>query len=95
MVDGYHHFLIEHLSQGVQVVLDQPVRRICHTSEGVTMQTADGQLREADYVIITAPIGVLQRGEDEGVATAVLKPIAGRELPKEPIRGRSPAEPIY
>ena len=68
VVDGYHHFLIEHLSQGVRVKFDQHVRRISHSSEGVTVRTADGQMYEADYVIVTAPIGVLQRSEEEGVS---------------------------
>ena len=39
---------------------------VTHSDEGVSVETADGKTHEADYVILTVPLGVLKRDETAG-----------------------------
>jgi monoamine oxidase len=58
ILDGYSK-VIEHLAEGLDIRLNTIVERIDWSGEQVRVQTNQG-LFEADQVVITLPIGVLQ-----------------------------------
>lgn len=58
LVGGYGR-LVEHLSTGVAVVLDDPVLAIEHHHRGVIVSTRSAS-HHADRVVVTLPLGVLQ-----------------------------------
>lgn len=60
ILDGYDH-LIAHLAQGLDIRLDTPVNRIEWSAAGVKVHTT-ADVYEAQQVIITLPLGVLQSG---------------------------------
>lgn len=51
--------LVKFLGQGLDIRLGQPVRRIRHRPDGVTVETEAGTV-EADHCIVTVPLGVLK-----------------------------------
>jgi monoamine oxidase len=52
------------LAQGLDVRLNHVVKRVEYDEdEGVRVTTADGSVFEADYAVITLPLGVLQAGD--------------------------------
>lgn len=58
--DGYD-MLPAYLGDGLDVRLGEPVRRIRHTADGVTVETTKAELK-ADHCIVTVPLGVLKSG---------------------------------
>ncbi|MEO8606996.1 MAG: NAD(P)/FAD-dependent oxidoreductase [Chloroflexota bacterium] len=63
ILDGYSH-LIEHQAQGLDIHLNTIVKRIDWSGEGVRVETDNGKF-EADNIVITLPVGVLQSGNIE------------------------------
>ena len=71
-----YDFLVEHLSSGggendaaveeLQVRYDARVRQICHDGAGARIHLDDGAVVEADFVLVTCPLGVLKRSAAEG-----------------------------
>ena len=57
--DGYIQ-LVERLAEGVDIRLNHIVSAIAHTNEGVTVTTDQGTFN-ADYALVTLPLGVLQQ----------------------------------
>ncbi|WP_165826341.1 flavin monoamine oxidase family protein [Rhizobium wuzhouense] len=49
------------LAEGLDIRLNEPVRRIRHSAGGVTVDTVTGTL-SADHCIVTVPLGVLKAG---------------------------------
>jgi monoamine oxidase len=58
--EGYDS-LPKFLADGLDLRLNEPVRRIVHTPAGVTVETEKGTLT-ADHCIVTVPLGVLKAG---------------------------------
>ncbi|MEM7539490.1 MAG: FAD-dependent oxidoreductase [Chloroflexota bacterium] len=58
--DGYGR-LVEHLARDLSIELEQVVESIAYNDSGVTVTTKQRSF-DADYVVITVPIGVLQQG---------------------------------
>lgn len=54
----------DHLSQGLTIHLGEVVRRIAWDDAGVSV-TTEGQIRRADQVIVSVPLGVLKAGAIE------------------------------
>ena len=63
ILEGYSR-LIEHQAQGLDIRLNTIVKHIDWSDEGVRVETDQG-LFEADQVVITLPVGVLQSGTIE------------------------------
>ena len=61
LLEGGYVGLIEALSEGLDVRLARPVRRIAHDADGVVVVT-DAQEFPASHAIVTVPLGVLQAG---------------------------------
>ncbi len=61
MIQGGYGRLIERLARGLTIELGQVVRAIRRDAGGVSVQTNRGVVR-GSHVIVTAPLGVLQRG---------------------------------
>lgn len=57
IVGGYRR-LVDHLADGLQIRLGEPVRRIRHDRDGVVLTTDLGD-HAVDQVVVTAPLGVL------------------------------------
>lgn len=60
ILDGYDH-LINDLAEGLDIRLNTVVSHIDWAGEGVRVETNNGKF-EADNIVITLPIGVLQSG---------------------------------
>jgi polyamine oxidase len=60
-VGGYGH-LCELMGNGVEVRLGQTVESVTIHSGGVRVRTAAGLEEECSHVVVTVPLGVLQRG---------------------------------
>jgi len=58
--NGYDQ-LVAYISDGLDIRLAEPVRRIRHTADGVTVETVKGELT-ADHCVVTVPLGVLKSG---------------------------------
>lgn len=58
--NGYDQ-LVAYLSDGLDIRLGEPVHRIRHKADGVTVETAKGELK-ADHCVVTVPLGVLKSG---------------------------------
>lgn len=58
--DGYAA-IPQHLAQGLDIRLGHAVRAITHDAEGARVECAQGSF-EADAVLVTVPLGVLQGG---------------------------------
>ncbi len=62
LVDGYDR-LLEPLTRGLPILTRKPVRRIAyHNRMGVFIET-DREVFEADFAIVTVPLGVLKAGD--------------------------------
>lgn len=61
--DGFSP-IIDHLAEGVDIVLEEPVVAIKHSKSEVTVETEANKYK-ADAVIITLPLGVLKAGTIE------------------------------
>ncbi len=72
--EGYGK-LIAFLARDLNVQLNTVIREIAYDRSGVRLKAADGRVFEADRVVITLPIGVLQSG---AVAFAPALPQAKR-----------------
>ncbi|KAM3298734.1 hypothetical protein ACQJBY_040288 [Aegilops geniculata] len=59
MVDGYFP-VIQALAQGLDIRLNQRVKKIARQNKGVTVTIEDGTQYSADACIITVPLGVLK-----------------------------------
>lgn len=73
VLDGYTPFLIDKLKTGLDIRCNSVVREILYQRSNTEYQksavevlTADGERYEADFVIVTLPIGVLQSRNDKG-----------------------------
>lgn len=62
VVDGYARF-VEALADGLDVRLGRVVERVEWGEEGVAVEVAGGALHEADYAVVTLPVGVLEAGD--------------------------------
>ncbi len=62
ILDGYD-CLLAGLAEGLDIRLNTVVTVVEWSGAGVRVQTADGQVYEADDAIITLPLGVLQAGQ--------------------------------
>jgi len=60
ILDGYSR-LTEHLAEGLDIRLNTVVERVAWSGAGVRVDTNQGVF-EADQIVITLPIGVLQSG---------------------------------
>jgi monoamine oxidase len=60
--DGFGQ-LPQAMAAGLDIRLNQTVTAIAHDSTGITLTTADGDIHQADAVVVTVPLGVLQRGD--------------------------------
>jgi monoamine oxidase len=63
ILDGYSR-LIEYQAQGLDIRLNTIVKHIDWSGEGVRVETDNGKF-EADNIVITLPVGVLQSGTIE------------------------------
>ncbi|MGY0158941.1 flavin monoamine oxidase family protein [Edwardsiella tarda] len=54
--------ITDHLAQGLTLALGQVVSQIAYSTTGVSVHTLQGEVFQADRVVITLPLGVLQRG---------------------------------
>jgi len=61
IVEGYSA-LVDFMAAGLDVRLNSVVQRIAWDSSGVEVRTTDGGTYEAYKLIVTLPLGVLQRG---------------------------------
>jgi monoamine oxidase len=55
--------LATHLAQGLDIRLGQTVTALAPTANGIRVTLADGNRLEADHVVNTLPLGVLQSGD--------------------------------
>ncbi len=55
---------VDRLAEGLDIRLSEPVRRIAHGEDGVSVTTTGGEYA-ASHVIVTVPLGVLQTGAIE------------------------------
>lgn len=62
LVAGGYRSLVSALAEGLDVRTSTPVQRVEHDDAGARVRTAAGELIEADRVIVTVPLGVLQAG---------------------------------
>ena len=62
--EGYSR-LMERLAEGLNLRLNTAVRRIRWTSDGVSIETRDGDTILVNRAIVTLPLGVLQSGDVE------------------------------
>ena len=62
LVVGGYDGIVHTILDGLDVRLDLPVASVEYGTDGVSVTTADGQRFEADRVIVTVPLGVLQAG---------------------------------
>ena len=60
LVGGYRS-LVDHLSAGLDVSLEEPVLAVEHDATGVVVSTSRRSL-SADHVVVTVPVAVLARG---------------------------------
>jgi monoamine oxidase len=72
--DGYDR-LPEHLAAGLDIRLEHVVSHVRWGSDGVSV-TAGQEVLDADSVVVTVPVGVLQ-GEDFVIEPALPEPVAG------------------
>lgn len=61
---GGYDQLVKALAEGLDIRLNQKVEQITYNDEGVTVTTSQGEF-EADRVVVTLPLGVLQQGAVE------------------------------
>ena len=66
VTDGYR-FLIDHLAKGVDVRLGCAVTKIVHSSSGAAVHLEGGEVIDADFVVVTLPLGVLKVGDGAGL----------------------------
>ncbi len=64
LLEGGYVTLVEALAEGLDIRLEEPVRRIDHDAAGVTVRTDSGAFR-GSHAIVTVPLGVLQAGSIE------------------------------
>jgi monoamine oxidase len=57
----FEQFILPHVSD--RLVLDTPIVEIDHSADKVVLSASDGRVFEADKVLITVPVKVLQRGQ--------------------------------
>ena len=62
LVVGGYDGIVHTILDGLDVRLDLPVASVEYGTDGESVTTADGQRFEADRVIVTVPLGVLQAG---------------------------------
>lgn len=62
LVAGGYRSLVSALAEGLDVRTSTPVQRVEHDELGARVRTAAGDVLEADRVIVTVPLGVLQAG---------------------------------
>eukprot|EP00742_Colponemidia_sp_Colp-10_P007272 GILJ01007818.1.p1 GENE.GILJ01007818.1~~GILJ01007818.1.p1 ORF type:complete len:1106 (+),score=173.52 GILJ01007818.1:69-3386(+) len=55
--------LVKHIGRHVTVNFGEDVQTVSYTSEGVRVVTRKGHVFNADYCIVTLPLGVLKRGD--------------------------------
>lgn len=65
LVVGGYGGLVDALLDGLEVRTRWPVASVSHDGEGVVITRVDGEVIEADRVIVTVPLGVLQAGTIE------------------------------
>ncbi len=58
---GGYRSLVDHLAAGLDIRLGEPVVEIVHGPDGVTV-VSEGGRHDADQVVVTLPLGVLQAG---------------------------------
>jgi monoamine oxidase len=61
LIEGGYGTLVDALAEGLDIRLSTPVGRVEHGESGVRVETEGGEVFEADRVVVTVPIGVLQR----------------------------------
>jgi monoamine oxidase len=59
--NGYDQ-IVNNLAQGLDIRLNQAVKKIEYNNQGVKVTTNNGAIFNADKVIITLPLGVLKKG---------------------------------
>jgi monoamine oxidase len=64
LLEGGYLTLVDALAEGLDIRLEEPVRRIAHGPEGVTITTGAGEYR-GSHAIVTVSVGVLQAGSIE------------------------------
>lgn len=57
---GGYSQIIESLAEGVDISLNTPVKSINYQGETIFVTASNGSTFEADKVIVTVPLGVLQ-----------------------------------
>lgn len=62
LVDGYTH-LMDALAENLDIRLQTPITSVCYDAEGVHVTAEDGSVFDADYVIVTLPLAILQAGD--------------------------------
>ena len=62
MVAGGYDKVINHLSKGLDIHLSTVVTKIVDKGDTVLVHTKDGEVYQASSVIVTVPLGVLQKG---------------------------------
>lgn len=62
LVSGGYQTVIKHLAEGLEIELNSPVKKIEHGAGGVTVHADDGRRWQADALLLTVPLGVLQKG---------------------------------
>jgi len=60
VVDGYRHLVVDPLAEGLDIDYEAVCKKIQASQSGVTVTTAAGERHEADYVVVTVPLGVLK-----------------------------------
>jgi monoamine oxidase len=62
ILDGYDR-LVDGMAEGLDIRLNTVVERIAWDGDSVRVDTHDGSVYEAERVVITLPLGVLQNGD--------------------------------
>ncbi len=65
LVTGGYGRLVDHLLGGIDVRLDWPVARVARDDSAVSVVGSSGESLDADRVLVTVPLGVLQAGTIE------------------------------
>ncbi|WP_295013412.1 FAD-dependent oxidoreductase [uncultured Microbacterium sp.] len=73
--DGDLSVLVDDALDGVKVALASPVSRVAYDDSGVSLRLGTGEAQSFDRVVVTAPLGVLQR---QGIEFSPALPFAQR-----------------
>lgn len=63
MVSGGYSTIMSRIAEGLDVRFNMPVVEVKHDSNGIVVETRDGQVLEGASVIVTVPLGCLKQGD--------------------------------